>query len=228
MRINKYIASSGVCSRRNAEKYIIQGRVKVNGQVVTNLATDITSEDIVKLDDRVITIEETKRYIMLNKPKGYITTSNEQFNRPYILDLVDVNERVFPVGRLDMDTEGLILLTNDGDFANSIIHPTKHIAKTYEVTLRNDITDMDISKLESGVDIGGYMTRTANVVKINNKKIKITIYEGKNRQVRKMCEAVNNKVIYLKRISIGKLTLGNLKTGEYKELDKEEIDKIFK
>ena len=138
MRINKYIASSGVCSRRNAEKYIIQGRVKVNGQVVTNLATDITSEDIVKLDDRVITIEETKRYIMLNKPKGYITTSNEQFNRPYILDLVDVNERVFPVGRLDMDTEGLILLTNDGDFANSIIHPTKHIAKTYEVTLRNN------------------------------------------------------------------------------------------
>lgn len=227
IRINKFIASSGVCSRRNAEAIILEGRVKVNGQVVAELGVKVTNADLVEVDGKKISLETNKVYIMLNKPRGYVTTSKEQFNRPSVLDLINVNERIFPIGRLDMDSEGLLLITNDGDFANKIIHPTKHVAKRYEVHLNKDISDQDIDGLRQGVDIGGYITRPAVVDKVNNKKITITIYEGKNRQVRKMCEVVGNKVVTLKRVAIGKLELGNLKTGEYRFLSKEETKKIF-
>lgn len=227
IRINKFIASSGVCSRRNADNIILEGRVTVNGQVTTELGTRITSSDKVEVDGKIINLEENKLYIMLNKPKGYVTTSKEQFNRPSVLDLIDVRERVFSVGRLDMDSEGLILLTNDGDFANEIIHPTKHVSKKYEVELKKPILNGEIDQLRQGVNIGGYTTRPALVEKINDKKLIIIIQEGKNRQVRKMCEAVGNKVISLKRVAIGNLALGNLKVGKYKFLCKEEIDRIF-
>ena len=139
IRINKYIASCGVCSRRNAEELILNGRVKLNGKTVTELGAKVKSEDVVELDGKRITLEQKMVYVMLNKPKGYITTSKEQFNRPSVLDIVKVHERIFSVGRLDMDSEGLLLLTNDGDFANKIIHPTKNIAKTYEVVLKKEI-----------------------------------------------------------------------------------------
>ena len=205
IRINKYIASCGVCSRRNAEEFVLSGRVKINGQVVTELGAKVKDGDTVEVDGKKITLEQEKVYIMLNKPRGYVTTSKEQFGRPSILDLLDVKQRVFAVGRLDMDSEGLLLLTNDGDFANKIIHPTKHIAKTYEVILKKEISSEDVEKLKQGVDIGGYITRPAIIKKVNNKNIIITIYEGKNRQVRKMCEAVGNKVVNLKRIAIGGL-----------------------
>lgn len=227
IRINKFIASSGMCSRRNAEKYILEGRVKANGQVVTELATVVKENDIVELDNKPIVIEINKRYIMLNKPKGYITTAKEQFSRPSVLDLIDVKERIYPVGRLDMDSRGLLLLTNDGEFTNKIIHPTKHIAKQYEVGLKYNIKNEDIEKLKQGVDIGGYITRPAEVVKVSNNAIIITIYEGKNRQIRRMCEAIGNKVVDLKRFAIGKLQLGELKEGEYTELNYEDINKIF-
>lgn len=227
LRINKFIANAGVCSRRNADVIIAQGRVKVNGQVVTELGMKITDEDIVEVDGKKICLETNKVYIMLNKPKGYVTTVKEQFNRPSVLDLVNTHERIFPVGRLDMDSEGLILLTNDGELANEIIHPTKHVAKVYEVELRNEISNEAVEMLRQGVDIGGYITRPAIVERINCKKIIVTIHEGKNRQIRKMCEAVENKVVALKRVSIGGLTLGELKPGEYRFLSNEEINKIF-
>ena len=228
IRINKYIASSGVCSRREAEKYILDGKVKVNGQVVSELSTKICSQDKVELDRKQISLEEEKVYIMLNKPRGYVTTSKEQFGRPSVLDLVNIKQRVYPVGRLDMDSQGLLILTNDGEFTNNIIHPTKHIKKEYEVKLSYDISDEDIIKLEQGVDIGDYITRPAIVKRVSNNQILITISEGKNRQIRKMCEAIGNKVKFLKRISIGKLLLGNLKEGQYKYLTTKEIEKIFK
>lgn len=228
IRINKFIASCGVCSRRNADEIILQSRVKINGRVVTDLATKVTSEDKVEVDNKEIMLEKNKIYIMLNKPVGYITTSKEQFNRPSVLDLVKVEERVFPVGRLDMDSEGLLILTNDGEFTNKITHPTKHIAKQYEVVLKEKITHKSIEKLESGVDIGGYITKPANVKRLKENVILITIKEGKNRQIRKMCEAIDNKVLSLKRVQIGKLKLGNLKIGEYKMLALEDIENIFK
>lgn len=227
IRINKYIAECGICSRRSAEKYIKSSKVKINGHVVTNLSTKVSSKDIVEVCGKVIKLEENKIYIMLNKPKGYVTTSKEQFNRPCVLDLIKETTRVFPVGRLDMDSEGLLLLTNDGEFMNNIIHPKKHIAKTYNVKLKDDISNEDILKLQTGVDIGGYVTKTADVIKLGNKNIQMTIYEGKNRQIRRMCESVNNKVINLKRIAIGNLKLNNLECGKYILLDLDDIKKIF-
>ena len=227
IRINKYIASSGVCSRRKAEEYILAGKVLVNGVVNTELGYKVKEEDIVVVDEKQISLEENKVYIMLNKPKGYVTTSKEQFGRPSVLDIVKVEERVYPVGRLDMDSEGLLILTNDGEFSNNVIHPTKHISKKYEVVLKENITETAIKKLESGVDIGGYVTRPAKVEKVTDKKILITIGEGKNRQVRRMIEAVDNKVLNLKRIAIGGLKLDKLKSGEYIKLDEKLINKIF-
>lgn len=227
IRLNKYIASTGVCSRRKAEDYITSGRVSINGKVVTELGAQVEDTDVVCIDNKKISLEENKVYIMLNKPKGYVTTAKDQFNRKSVLDIVKLKERVYPVGRLDMDSEGLLLLTNDGDFSNNIIHPTKHIAKKYEVILKENISEQDIRMLENGVDIGGYVTRPAIIKKVSDKIIHITISEGKNRQVRRMCEAIGNKVVNLKRISIGKLMLGNIKPGEYVRLNAEEIKKIF-
>ena len=226
IRINKYIASCGLCSRRNAEELILDGRVKINGQVVTELGIKVNNGDIVEVDGKNISLEQEKVYIMLNKPRGYVTTSKEQFGRPSVMDLLDVKQRVFAVGRLDMDSEGLLLLTNDGNFANKIIHPTKHVAKTYEVILKKEISSEDIEKLKQGVDIGGYITRPAIVEKLANKNIIITIYEGKNRQVRKMCEALGNKVVNLKRTAIGNLKLENLETGKYLLLNESDIKRI--
>lgn len=227
IRINKYIASCGICSRRNAEELVLAGRVKVNGQVVAELGTKVKNGDTVEVDGKKITLEQEKIYIMLNKPRGYVTTSKEQFGRPSVLDLLDISQRVFAVGRLDMDSEGLLLLTNDGEFSNKIIHPTNHIAKTYEVILKKEIYSEDVEKLKQGVDIGGYITRPAVIEHMDSKKIIITIYEGKNRQVRKMFEAVGNKVINLKRVAIGKLKLEELKTSTYRYLTECDINKIF-
>ena len=227
IRLNKYIANAGVCSRRKAEEYILNGRVSINGKTITELGTQVESGDSVCIDGKEIKIEERKIYIILNKPKGYVTTSSEQFKRKSVLDIVKVEERVYPVGRLDMDSEGLLLLTNDGMFTNNIIHPTKYISKKYEVALKEKITENMINELQCGVDIGGYTTKPAIVEKKNENVIYITIAEGKNRQVRRMCEAVGNKVVNLKRIAIGKLTLGSLKIGEYRELDERELRKAF-
>lgn len=229
IRLNKYIANAGVCSRRAADKLIDEKKVKVNGKVVLEKGTLIDiDKDSVEVNGKKISISEEKVYILLNKPKGYITTAKEQFNRPFVLDLINEKERVYPVGRLDMDTSGLLILTNDGQLTNKITHPKNHIHKTYEAILKNELSNVDMQKLEKGVDIGGYVTQPAEVQKLGDKKVRITISEGKNRQVRKMFETVNNKVVELKRISIGKLTLENLEVGKFKYVKYEEICKVFK
>lgn len=229
IRLNKYIANAGVCSRRAADKLIDEKKVKVNGKVVLEKGTVIdTYKDSVEVNGKKMSISEEKVYILLNKPKGYITTAKEQFNRPFVLDLINEKERVYPVGRLDMDTSGLLILTNDGQLTNKITHPKNHIHKTYEAILKNELSNVDMQKLEKGVDIGGYVTQPAKIQKLGDKKVRITISEGKNRQVRKMFETVNNKVVELKRISIGKLTLENLEVGKFKYVNYEEICKVFK
>lgn len=228
IRLNKYIASSGVCSRRMADRLIDEKKVKVNNETVIEKGTVVdTEKDVVKVNDEVIKLEEEKKYILMNKPVGYVTTSKEQFNRPCVLDIIAEKNRVYPVGRLDMDTSGLLILTNDGDITNKITHPKNHICKTYEVITKSNLSLEDMQRLESGVDIGGYVTMPAKVQKINENKYSITISEGKNRQVRKMFESVGNKVERLKRISIGKLTLDGIDVGKYKYISYEEMQKVF-
>ena len=225
-RINKYIASCGICSRRKAEEYILNGRVKVNDIIIKNLSYKVKEDDIIKIDDNIINKEENKVYIMLNKPKGYVTTSHDQFGRRSVIDLINEKVRVYPIGRLDMYTEGLLLLTNDGEFANKLMHPKNKIEKKYIVTSKEDITLSQKKVLERGVDIGDYITRPAKVNILTNNQFEIIISEGKNRQVRRMCEAVRVNLTNLKRIQIGNINLGNLQTGKYRYLSDEEIKSI--
>lgn len=225
-RLNKYIASCGICSRRKAEDYIVKGRIKINDIVVQDLARLVAPDDVVKLDNKVITKEDKKVYIALNKPKGYVTTSKDQFDRKNVLDLINEDVRVYPVGRLDMYTEGLLILTNDGDFSNRMMHPKNKIEKTYLVTTDTNITDEQIEKLKSGVDIGDYITRPAKVNIKDKNRLEIIISEGKNRQVRRMCESVGINLLNLKRIKVGTIELGNLQTGKYRYLTEEEIKRI--
>lgn len=221
-RINKYIASCGICSRRKADELISQGKVEINGQVVTDMGHKVDINDIVKINGKLITKEEEKVYIVLNKPKGYVTTSSDQFNRKNVIDLINENVRVYPIGRLDMYTEGLLLLTNDGEFANAIMHPRNKIEKTYVVTTDTNINQGQIDKLKNGVDIGDYITKPAKVRIISKDKIEIIISEGKNRQVRRMCDAVEINLLNLKRIKIGNIELGKLQTGKYRYLTNKE------
>lgn len=227
IRLNKYIAECGICSRRSADNLISSGKVKLNGNVVTELGTKIDEDkDEIKVEDKKIIRESKYVYIMLNKPKGYVTTSKEQFGRKSVLDLIDTDLRVYPIGRLDMYTEGLLLLTNDGEFADKMMHPKNKIEKTYIVKVSGNITKEKLNNLRNGVDIGGYITRKAIVKELKKEnELEIVISEGKNRQVRKMCETVGLRVLNLKRIKIGKLSLGDLEIGKYRYIDKEVIIK---
>lgn len=229
MRLQKYIASCGVTSRRKAEELIKQGRVKVNGKIVDKMGQVVGEGDIVALDDVVIKLHEEKVYYMLNKPTGYITSASDEQGRPTVMDLVsDTDVRVFPVGRLDYNTSGLLLLTNDGEMSYKLMHPQHEIKKTYIATIKGIITNKDITSLTKGVDIGGYITAKASArildQKNNMSEVEITIHEGKNRQVRKMFKALGYKVIELERISIGELRIGRLKLGHYRKLNKSELD----
>jgi len=228
VRIQKYIASCGVTSRRKAEELILQGRVKLNGEVVNTLGVKIDpGNDKVYVDDKLITPPKRNYYIMLNKPKGYVTTVKDQFDRPTVLDLVgDINARLHPVGRLDYDTSGLIFLTNDGEFTYRVTHPKNKIKKVYIAKISGIISKEDIEKLKRGIVIDGYKTSPAKVevLKIgkNTSEVKITIHEGKNRQVRKMFESLSYNVLSLKRIAIGNVTLGNLPEGKWRHLSDRE------
>jgi len=232
-RLQKYMASCGVASRRKCEEIILDGKVKVNGNVISELGIKIDPlTDIVEYEGKVIKKEEHKVYIMLNKPEGYISSVKDEKDRRTIMDIVKVKERIYPIGRLDYDSSGLLLLTNDGDVYNKIIHPRVEIIKKYVVVVKGEISEKDIKKFESGIDIGGYITAPASLEIIsydsfkNISTIEVGIHEGKNRQIRKMCAALNHEVLGLKRISVGKLRLGYLKRGEYRELNKEEIEYI--
>ena len=230
-RLQKYLAEAGVASRRKCEEYILQGKVEVNGKIVTELGTKVTSNDIVKYDGRTVEPEEEKVYILLNKPIGYVTTVHEQFGRDKVLDLIKINKRIVPVGRLDMYTSGALILTNDGELVNKLTHPKNEIEKTYNVTLKGKIIEQDIEQLRNGVKIDNdYITKPAKVkiLKIDEEKdisrIQIIIHEGKNRQVRKMCEAINKKVLALHRSKIGKIDVKDLKLGQWKFLSLKEIE----
>jgi 23S rRNA pseudouridine2605 synthase len=231
-RIQKILSTSGFCSRRKAESLIETGLVKVNGHPV-KLGDKADIKDIITVDGERVDVPRKKNniYIMLNKPRGYVTTASDELGRKCIMDLLKrLPSRVYPIGRLDKVSEGLILLTNDGDFANAIMHPSKEITKTYRVTVRNDITDDQLVSLSTGVEIDGRKTLPAVVevlVKEPNRVVlRMTIREGRNRQIRKMCEAVGLEVVRLRRISIGPLKLGMLKPGEYRDLTKEELRAI--
>ena len=225
-RINKYIASCGVCSRRKADELVLSGKVVVNEKVVQELGYKVNDTDVVKVNGKIIHKEANNIYIILNKPKGYITTSKEQFGRKSVMDLIKEKERVYPIGRLDMYTEGLLLLTNDGEFSNKLMHPTNKIEKTYIVTTTSNITEKQIEMLKNGVDIGGYITKEAKVRALSSTQIEIIISEGKNRQVRKMCSSVGIKVTNLKRIKVGNIELGELPVGKYRYLTEKEKSMI--
>ncbi len=229
MRLQKYMALAGVASRRKSEKIILQGKVKVNGKVIKQLGTKIDpNKDIVMVNDKKIEIEEQNIYIILNKPVGYVTTVKDQFNRKTVLDLIkNVKERIYPVGRLDYDTSGLLLLTNDGDITYKLTHPSYEIDKTYVATVEGTPTKKEMKRFEEGLIIDGYKTSKAKIKiirkNLNNSILKITIHEGKNRQIRKMCQSINHPVICLKRISMGEIKLGSLETGKWRFLSKKEI-----
>lgn len=228
MRINKYIASSGVTSRRKAEELVLAGKVKINGKVVSNLATDVKETDQVTIEGKPIHTAENFVYYKLHKPKGYVSTVNDDKGRKTVMELMrGVHTRVFPVGRLDYDTEGLLLLTNDGDLSNILTRPKSEVEKVYYATIEGAISKDEVKTLSSGVEIDGYKTKPCSVVVMsenqNQTKLAITITEGKNRQIRKMLEAVNKTVTFLKRVQIGEIRLGGLSRGEYAQLNAKEV-----
>ena len=234
-RLQKYLANCGVASRRKCEEYILQGKVKVNGEIVKELGTKINPEkDIVQFENKTIKQGSNHVYILLNKPIGYVTTSDDQFGRDTVLDLVKVRERIVPVGRLDMYTSGALILTNDGDFVYKVTHPKHEIEKTYTVTIKGIVQANEVEKLRQGVEIEDYITKPARVkilktdIEKDISRLEITIHEGKNRQVRKMCEAVGRKVLALHRSKIGNIGVKDLKLGTWRHLNSREIDELIK
>ena len=235
-RLQKYLANNGIASRRKSEELILQGKIKVNGEVVTELGTKIDiDKDKVEYNGSLVKEQEEKVYILLNKPIEYVTTVKDQFGRKTVIDLVKVKEKVLPVGRLDMYTSGALILTNDGDFIYHVTHPKHEINKTYTVTLRGKVNDKEVQELRDGVIIDeDYKTKPAKVkiLKIDEEKnisrLEITIHEGKNRQVRKMCEAIGKKVLALHRSKIGDISVKDLKIGTFRYLRDNEIKMLMK
>ena len=234
-RLQKILANAGIASRRKCEELILNGKVEVNGEIVTELGTKVSDKDTVKYNGKIVKPEEEKVYILLNKPIGYVTTAKDQFNRETVLDLIKINKRIVPVGRLDMYTSGALILTNDGEFVNMLTHPKNEVNKTYNVTVKGNITKEDVENLQNGIEIDdGYITKPAKVkiLKIDEEKnisrIQITIHEGKNRQVRKMCEVINKKVLALHRSKIGNIEVNNLKVGNWRYLTNKEIENLHK
>ena len=235
IRLQKFLADSGVASRRKSEEYILDGRIKVNGQIVTELGTKVDPNvDVVEFDDIEVVPSNKYVYILLNKPIGVVTTAEDQFGRDTVLDLVKVKERVVPVGRLDMYTSGALILTNDGDFVYKVTHPKHEIVKTYTVTVKGIITKEEVKKLEEGVVIDEtYTTKPAKAkilktdVEKNISRVEIKIHEGKNRQVRKMCDSIGRKVLALHRSKIGNIEVRDMKIGTWRFLNKKEVEEIL-
>ena len=232
MRINKYLADCGVASRRGADKLILDGVVKINGRICKiGDEVDVT-KDYVSVNGKTISIIKKYDYYIMNKPKGYVCTVKDDKGRKTVLDLLPIkNKRIFPVGRLDYDTEGLLILTNDGDLTYKLTHPKNEITKTYLVKTENPIKEEDVIKLRNGVIIDGVKTKKCQVKVIENEKnytkLHITITEGRNRQIRKMIEAVGSNVDFLKRIKIGDFTLSGLNRGEVRKLSPQEINYLL-
>ncbi|MEE1011403.1 MAG: pseudouridine synthase [Acutalibacteraceae bacterium] len=233
IRLQKFLSEAGVASRRKAEEMIRNGMVKVNGAVAQIGDSVDPKKDTVVVKGKKIRKESNMRYILLNKPRGYVTTTDDDLGRKCVLELVrDVKERIYPVGRLDRVSEGALILTNDGAFANAMMHPSKHVPKTYRVTVRPGITSEQVDILSTGVDLDGRLTAPAQVYVISKEDdravLEIVLYEGRNRQIRRMCEAVNLEVARLRRIAVGSVKLGMLQTGEWRDLTPAEVEGLFK
>jgi 23S rRNA pseudouridine2605 synthase len=228
MRLNKFISNSGYTSRRKADELIFEGKVKINEEIIKEPGTQVDiSEDVVEVEGKTIDLEEKMQYILLNKPVKYITTVKDQFSRPSVVDLVDIEERIYPVGRLDYASSGLIILTNDGDLTYRLTHPKHNIYKTYVVKINGLIDDETIEKLEKGMYIDNYRTRPCKVAFVSDdgrkSVLKVSILEGRNRQIRKMFEKFDFRVVSLKRISVGEISLGELPLGQWRHLSDDEI-----
>ena len=231
-RLQKVIALSGYCSRRKAEELIVKGKVMVDGKVITELGTKVDGNNQITIEGKTLT-RENKEYILLYKPRGVVTTTSDEKNRKTVLDLIETDKRLYPIGRLDYDTTGILLLTNDGELTNLLIHPKNEIDKVYVAKLEGIISSDIAKKIERGVLIDGYKTSRSKVkiLKIDKKNnsslVQITIHEGKNHQVKKMFNAVGYNVLKLKREKIAFLDLNGLKPGEYRKLNTKEVKKLY-
>lgn len=232
IRLQKYLAECGIASRRKSEELIAAGKVKVNG-VTASVGDKVNPKhDKVTVSGKKAVSVKKSVYIMLNKPRGFITTMSDEHDRKCVAQLVKgVNTRVYPVGRLDRESEGLLLMTNDGEFANALTHPSKHVSKTYRVTVRPEITKEQATEFRNGIEIDGKMTAPADLrileTQENRTVVDVTIYEGRNRQIRKMFEALGIEVARLKRTKVGNLKLGMLKQGDYRDLTPDEVSALY-
>lgn len=231
MRLQKILSQAGICSRRKAEELILSGRVKVNGEIISELGKQFDiNVDKIFVDDKPIKLVEEKIYILLNKPKNIISAVSDDRGRKTVIDLIDINERIYPVGRLDFDTEGLILLTNDGELMNSLLHPKFEINKTYVAKISGEINESKLNQLRNGIELEDGLTAPA-IIRVIGKssteaKIEVTIHEGRNRQVRRMFAAIGCEVKSLRRTRFANLTTHNLKVGEYRKLIETEIQNL--
>ncbi len=232
MRLNKFLSNSGVASRRKCDKLIEEGKVFVNGKVAPQGMVIDEKKDKVTIEGKVITLPSSFVYIKLNKPKGYACTAHDEKGRKTIYDLVKCDERLFSIGRLDYDTEGLIILTNDGDFANKVAHPRYHMEKEYRVTVEGEIKESELAVMRKGVVVDGERMPSARVERLSfdgkNTKLSVVIDEGQNRQIRRMFEAIGRDIKLLKRVRIGEVKLGGLSRGEYKDLTETELNSLVR
>lgn len=227
VRLQKFLSSAGYCSRRRGELYIQEGKIKVNGAVVTELGTRVDPEkDSIEADGRLLSCKPSLLYIALNKPKGYITSCNQK-NEKLVVDLIDIPERIYPIGRLDRDSTGLLLLTNDGASHHRLLHPSFDHEKEYDVTVARSISDDALKTMADGMVIMGEKTRPAVVRRLSQKRFRIQLKEGKNRQIRRMVKKLGNHVIRLKRISFANIRLGDLAEGAWRHLNEGEIRRLF-
>ena len=231
-RLQKYIASTGYCSRRKAEKLISAGKVKINGKIVSELGSKVSGKEDIEIEGQLLKRED-KVYYLLNKPREVVTTCNDDKNRKTVVDLIDTDKRIYPIGRLDYDTTGVLLLTNDGDFANILMHPNNNIEKVYIAKIRGLIKGDSINKMKNGVEIDGKKTEKCRVklrksdIKTNTSMVEVVIHEGRNHQVKKMFEAVGFEVLKLKRERVGMFTLQGLTSGDYRMLSPKEVSIVY-
>jgi 23S rRNA pseudouridine2605 synthase len=233
VRLQKFISECGVTSRRKAEVLISMGHVKVNGRVSKIGDTINPNKDRVAVDGTLIKAAKEKKYIVINKPRGYVVTLHDELGRKNVTDLIKgIETRLFPVGRLDKDSEGLLILTDDGTFANALTHPSHHVSKVYKVSITPGITEEQLTRIEQGIELDSVKTAPAKAKLIRQEKgravVEITLFEGRNRQIRRMCEVLGIEVARLNRISVGNVKLGSLASGEYRELDSNELKSLFK
>ena len=227
-RLQKLIAKAGICSRREAENLISAGRVTVDGKIIKELGAKADLNQKIRVDGKILHFNTEKIYILLNKPRGYVTTAHDERGRKTILDLIDIPERIYPVGRLDLNSEGLILLTNDGDLTNLLIHPRFKIEKTYLVKISGEITEEKLDKFRAGIELDDGLTAPAEIYLVDENFVEITIHEGKNRQIRRMFAAIGCDVKKLRRTRFANLTLDGLKVGKYRFLTAAEINSLKK